>query len=164
MSSQPWNSSVIHITTGVPLSSRNISIIQKKNIDRALQKFVNREMWGKVHSLQFMFMLSSSSRAILGDIISNLYCMAISWRCHLSSCLPGFLCVVKGKNGVEKWSVISSWQQIEYYKTLRQYLSTEYKDNIVDSPGSQVRSWRRKPGGGESPPGPIRILQDLSGV
>ena len=41
---------------------------------------------------------------------------------------------------------------------------TEYIDNIVDSPGSQFKSWRRKHGGGESPPGSTRSLHDLSGV
>ena len=41
---------------------------------------------------------------------------------------------------------------------------TKYEDDVIGSPSSQGRSRRRKPGGGESPPGSTRSLQDLSGV
>ena len=41
---------------------------------------------------------------------------------------------------------------------------TKYEDDVIGSPSSQGRSRRRKSGGGESPPGSTRSLQDLSGV
>ena len=41
---------------------------------------------------------------------------------------------------------------------------TKYEDDVIGSPTSQCMSRRRKPGGGESPPGCTRSLHNLSGA
>ena len=41
------------------------------------------------------------SRTVLGDIVDNIHCEPISRHSHLSSWLPGFLCLVEGEDGVE---------------------------------------------------------------
>ena len=48
--------------------------------------------------LIFLFMLSSSSRTELGDILSELDCVFISWHGHVPSWIPGFLCLVEGED------------------------------------------------------------------
>jgi len=91
----------------------------------------------------------SSSWTELGDIFNNIHSVAKSLLRHLSSWLPGLLCLVEGEDRVEiLWSVSSS----------------KYIDHIVSSPSSQFTSPRRKPGGGESLPGSTRSNQDLCGV
>ena len=49
-------------------------------------------------------------------------------------------------------------------RELRELLLTKYEDLIVDSPRCQPPPRSRKPGGGESLPGPALSLQDLGGV
>jgi len=52
--------------------------------------------------LIFLFMLSSSSRTMLADIFNLLHSVRFSLHIHLSSWLPGFLCLVEGEDGVER--------------------------------------------------------------
>ena len=51
--------------------------------------------------LIFLFMLSSSLRAELGDTFNHLNCMTISRLSHFPGWLPGFLCLVEEEDGVE---------------------------------------------------------------
>ena len=51
--------------------------------------------------LKIMLMLSPSSRTELRNIFSELDCVVISRHSHLSSWLPGFLCLVEGEDGIE---------------------------------------------------------------
>ena len=51
--------------------------------------------------LIFLFMLSSPSRTVQGNVFNLLHSVPSSLHRHLSSWLPGFRCLVEGEDGVE---------------------------------------------------------------
>ena len=73
------------------------------------------------------------------------------WKSTIKMILRTFLLII---NNRMKYRIL---QNIEV-------VLTKYEDDVSRSPSSQGRSRRRKPGGGESPPGSTRSLQNLCGV